>query len=346
MIFSELARDRLTLVVRASAGDRGVVCYPAGPGSAAEYVLARSEPVPIEVLLERDHDSPLHRDGIRTGVSLRLDSGEGQPQGILSAHFVAAHPLADEEISFMRSAGAIISGALDMAQHKPLFDLSIDPLAVIDRDGYIVHGNGAWEQTLGWTTEELYARPLISLVHPEDEAETAAAAARLRQTNGEVVDLESRYRTPSGEYRNLLISARSSQDGRWVYTTAKDITALRQQEADFRQLAADNELILSSAGEGICRIDRPMIVYANPTGAAMLGRRVSELIGRTCTGSCTTEAQTAHRLHRRDGRSSRRSNRMIGSRPARMSTAARTAPASRSSAPRRRYTSAVRSPGR
>ena len=281
VIFSELTRDRLTLMVRASAGDQGVLSYPAGPGSAADYVLARSEPVAIAVLLERDHDSPLHADGIRAGVCLRLDSGEGRPQGILSAHFVAAHQLADEEILFMRSAGAIISGALDMAQHKPLFDLSIDPLAVIDRDGYIVHSNGAWEQTLGWTTEELYAQPLIALVHPEDEVETAAVAARLRQTNGHVADFESRYRTRSGEYRNLLVSARSSQDGHWIYATAKDITALREQEADFRQLAADNELILSSAGEGICRVDQAgVIVYANPTSAEMLGREVAELIGR------------------------------------------------------------------
>ena len=281
VIFSELARDRLTLMVRASAGDQGVVCYPAGPGSAAEYVLARSEPVRIESLLKRHHDSPLHADRIRAGVCLRLDSGEGRPQGILSAHFTAAHTPADAEISFMRSAGAIISGALDMAQHKPLFDLSIDPLAVIDRDGYIVHSNGAWEHTLGWTTEQLYARPLISLVHPEDEVETVAVAKRLRQTNGEVVEFESRYRTPAGEYRDLLISARSSQDGRWIYTTAKDITALREQEADFRQLAADNELILSSAGEGICRVDQAgMIVYANPTSAEMLGREVAELTGR------------------------------------------------------------------
>ncbi len=281
VIFSELARDRLTLLVRASAGVEGVVCYPAGPGSAAEYVLARSEPVSIETLLDRYDDSPLHAAGIRAGVCLRLDSGDGRPQGILSAHYATARPLASEEISFMRSAGAIISGALDMAQHKPLFDLSIDPLAVIDRDGYIVHGNTAWEQTLGWPAEELYARPFSSLVHPDDEAETVAAAARLRQTDGDIVDLESRYRTPSGEYRNLLISARSSQDRRWVYMTAKDITALRRQEADFKQLAADNELILSSAGEGICRVDPSgVIVYANPTSAQMLGRHVEELIGR------------------------------------------------------------------
>jgi PAS domain S-box-containing protein len=281
VIFSELARDGLTLVVHAAAGDKGAVCYPAGRGSAAEYVLERSDPVPIEVLLARCPDSPLHAGGIKGGLCVRLDSGDGLPQGILSAHFISERRLVEDEISFMRSGGAIISGALDMAQLEPLFDLSMDPLAVIDRDGYIVRGNAAWERTLGWTLEDLYARRLLELVHPDDEPKMAAAAARLRQTCGEVVDLESRYRTPSGEYRNLLVSARSSQDGHWIYATAKDITLLRRHEAELGQLAADNDLILQSAGEGICRVDSTgATVYANPACAELLGWEVSELIGR------------------------------------------------------------------
>ena len=46
------------------------------------------------------------------------------------------------------------------------FANSIDMLCFLDFNGYFKRLNPAWEQTLGFTREELMSRPFIEFVHP------------------------------------------------------------------------------------------------------------------------------------------------------------------------------------
>ena len=80
---------------------------------------------------------------------------------------VAGH-LADR----MRAAAAEAEAS---ARH---FELAGDLLATATFDGCFIHLNGAWERCLGWTREELTARPFLDFVHPDDRARTEAEAAR------------------------------------------------------------------------------------------------------------------------------------------------------------------------
>src|SRR4051794_5406685 len=58
-----------------------------------------------------------------------------------------------------------------------VFTLSSDVIVVADFDGYFTRVNPAAEEVLGYTTEELFARPYLDLVHPDDRERTAAEAA-------------------------------------------------------------------------------------------------------------------------------------------------------------------------
>jgi PAS domain S-box-containing protein len=49
-----------------------------------------------------------------------------------------------------------------------LFEMTSDLLAMISLDGRFTLLNPAWEQLLGWTQEELRARPVREQLHPED----------------------------------------------------------------------------------------------------------------------------------------------------------------------------------
>jgi PAS domain S-box-containing protein len=60
------------------------------------------------------------------------------------------------------------------------FELIEDLVATCGLDGYFKQLNGAWERSLGWTREEMFARPFLEFVHephrPAVEAEVARQA--------------------------------------------------------------------------------------------------------------------------------------------------------------------------
>src|SRR6195256_6341521 len=55
-----------------------------------------------------------------------------------------------------------------------LFEMTSDLLATVSLDGRFTLLNPAWEQVLGWSREELLARPIQELIHPDDVEQTLA----------------------------------------------------------------------------------------------------------------------------------------------------------------------------
>jgi diguanylate cyclase (GGDEF)-like protein/PAS domain S-box-containing protein len=110
----------------------------------------------------------------------------------------------------------------DQNQIARLFEMTNDLLAAITLDGRFTLLNPAWEQALGWSREELMARPMHELIHPDDLDQTIALTLAGRHRSAHFVNFTNRYRHRDGSWRWLLWSARC--DGEVWYAAAKDVT--------------------------------------------------------------------------------------------------------------------------
>ena len=103
------------------------------------------------------------------------------------------------------------------------FSLSIDLLCIAGTDGRFQRVNPAWEETLGWSADELTSTPYMDLVHPDDRAATAREAAGLA-AGGITVRFENRYRAKDGSYRWLSWKAAAAGEQGLIYAAARDVT--------------------------------------------------------------------------------------------------------------------------
>ena len=159
--------------------------------SSEDYSLTRreGEPIPVNVSVSRIHTKP-------------------HPLGLLVARDVTERRKAQEVLDrFFRLSPALFS--------------------ILDTDGRFLKSNPAWEQTLGYSAEELRSVKVYDLIHPDDHEATHAAGASL--SRGELSGFENRYRHKGGGFRWLSWSA-AAVDG-LIYAVALDITERKGAEA-------------------------------------------------------------------------------------------------------------------
>jgi PAS domain S-box-containing protein len=118
------------------------------------------------------------------------------------------------------------------------FDLSIDMLCFLDYGGYFKRLNPAWEVTLGFTRQELMARPFIEFVHPDDREATLNQNREVRK-GGRALGFENRYLCKDGSYRWLRWNAAPDAAQSVIYSVARDVTRSKQAEEEREQLVRE-----------------------------------------------------------------------------------------------------------
>jgi PAS domain S-box-containing protein len=118
------------------------------------------------------------------------------------------------------------------------FANSIDMLCFLDFNGHFKRLNPAWEQTLGFTREELMSRPFIEFVHPDDRERTLAQNARVRG-GGQALAFENRYLCKDGSYRWFRWNAAPDSAEKVIYSAARDVTESKRAEDEREQLVRE-----------------------------------------------------------------------------------------------------------
>lgn len=127
-----------------------------------------------------------------------------------------------------------------------IFTLSPDLLCVAGSDGYFKRVNPAFEDTLGYASRELLAKPFIDFVHPEDRALTIEEVAKL-STDLPTNHFENRFLRTDGSYVWLEWKAVPVAEEGLIYAAARDVTESKQlheslleiREAERRRIARD-----------------------------------------------------------------------------------------------------------
>jgi PAS domain S-box-containing protein len=133
---------------------------------------------------------------------------------------------------------------LTALEAKRFLDLSIDLFCISDFEGRLTYLNPAWEKTLGFSrTEILRKNSYLDLVHPDDRAQTLAAAAQL-YSGQHLVHFENRYLCSDGSYKSFRWNATPSPATGEVHGVARDVTVLNNMEIEIRNSLQEKEMLL------------------------------------------------------------------------------------------------------
>jgi len=135
------------------------------------------------------------------------------------------------------------------------FTLSLDMLCVAGFDGYLKRVNPAWELVLGYTRDELLARPYVEFVHPDDQTPTATAAGAL-SVGAHVRAFENRYRAKDGTYRWLQWAAVPYPSEQTIYAAARDVTEQKEARAAIARYSSDLDAARQAQAEDASRLAR------------------------------------------------------------------------------------------
>jgi two-component system cell cycle sensor histidine kinase/response regulator CckA len=155
-----------------------------------------------------------------------------------------------------------------------LFNLSPDLLCIADFEGRFLLLNPAWQKTLGFSTDELLARPYVDFVHPDDRDRTLLQGTRLTR-EPMTIALMNRYRCKDGTYKWLRWNSTPDPARRRIYAVARDITDVKRLQDQLKELNATLEERVRSRTQELERLNAALKAE-NETR-----KRAEEALGRT-----------------------------------------------------------------
>ncbi|WP_051319657.1 MULTISPECIES: PAS domain S-box protein [Planktothrix] len=149
-------------------------------------------------------------------------------------------------------------------------------------EGKIISWNKGAEQIYGYSETEVKDFPFGLLTLPERASEVPQILASI-QSGGSIDHYETVHIRKDGQHIDvsLTISPMKDELGNitGISTISRDISYQKRIEKTLEQLRHQNELILDSAGEGICGLNQEgKITFANPAAARITGYTVRELL--------------------------------------------------------------------
>jgi PAS domain S-box-containing protein len=161
-------------------------------------------------------------------------------------------------------------------------NLSADMFCIAGFDRFFKSVNPSWGEALGFTSQELMAKPYSEFIHPDDREDTVAEASRIQASGTTCIAFENRYICKDGSYRWLSWNAVSVPDQKLTYAVARDITRRRRVEEALRKSEEHLRLLVDGVRDyAIFMLDPSGQVASWNQGAERIkGYKANEIIGR------------------------------------------------------------------
>ncbi|MDT5133256.1 MAG: hypothetical protein QOE41_2567, partial [Mycobacterium sp.] len=127
-----------------------------------------------------------------------------------------------------------------------LFDLAHDAFCIAGFDGYLKRANPAYARILGYTREELLARPFMDIIYPDDVESVEAVLAELAAGH-DIVGFECREVCADGSVRWFEWSTSSRPEAGIAYAVGRDVTERHKANVELSALRR----VATLAAEGV-----------------------------------------------------------------------------------------------
>lgn len=162
---------------------------------------------------------PLHDDDFALGTLCVIDV---EPKQLDNSQKRALKILAQEVVFMIRQTKEL----KEREQYKKFFDMSLDMLCIAGTDGYFKAMNPSFTKVLGWSTDELLAKPFVEFIHPDDVPATMAEVEKLAG-GAMTIGFENRYQRKDGGWTWMHWTCQPDMATGELFAVAHDITELK-----------------------------------------------------------------------------------------------------------------------
>jgi PAS domain S-box-containing protein len=223
-------------------------------------------------------------EAIKTGEPAETEGEAVRSDGSRFPVRIQAFPIFGEDgkpTGFIEVAEDITERKRSEEEIEKFFNMAGYMICIATIDGYFTRINKSFEQTLGFSSDELLSRPYLDFVHPDDRDRTTAVVEEKLAKGAKVIGFENRYRCRDGSYRWLSWVSHPVVEKGITYAIAHDITDRKLAEEAARETQERFSDFFKNAPVGfhILGPDR-VVVDINEAELTMIGYDRAEVVGK------------------------------------------------------------------